>query len=389
MLCFLLAAPILGLPPTPRGPAKAVSAAPVFQAVGLFGDLVVMNATGLLSVATYLAPDNGSFGLAFFITGLARDPVSGQVYVLGNDFLDSYLGRVDFATGTVASVATIPGEVFTDLAMDGAGQLYGLTDNGSGTTPHALFRIDKATGAAALAKALDAHGGNSSDGQFGAIAWNPADQSLYYADLNNDSPHRHLFIDKLAPGTFAQSPVTTTTFNLSPYAMAFAAGRLWLSTNGFFYSADALNIGAGFTNEGFTSFPSPDGTLQFLASGMFPAVLPCVPGPTVACVANRFKVEVSYDATPANGAGPATVVLESGKSVKFSFFDPANIELILKVLDACSPPFNKWWVFGGGLTNVGVTIRVTDTTTGAMKTYTNPKGTLFKSFADTTAFGCP
>lgn len=59
------------------------------------------------------------------------------------------------------------------------------------------------------------------------------------------------------------------------------------------------------------------------------------------------------------------------------------------MLDACSPPFNKWWVFGGGLTNVGVLVTVTDTKTGAQKTYSNQKGTLFKSFADTAAFTCP
>jgi hypothetical protein len=83
------------------------------------------------------------------------------------------------------------------------------------------------------------------------------------------------------------------------------------------------------------------------------------------------------------------VVLESTQSVKFTFFDPGNIELILKVLDACVPPFNKWWVFGGGLTDVGVTITVTDSSTRAVKTYTSAKGKLFQTFADTSAFGCP
>jgi hypothetical protein len=86
--------------------------------------------------------------------------------------------------------------------------------------------------------------------------------------------------------------------------------------------------------------------------------------------------------------GPATVVLESVASVKFTFFDPTNIEMILKVLDACALN-HKWWVFAGGLTDVGVGIKVTDTTNGAFNTYSSAKGHLFQPFADTSAFNCP
>jgi hypothetical protein len=371
----------------PAVSAPATAAPPAFQAVGLFGDLAVISPARLLSIATLVQPDNG-FGLTSFVTGLARDPIHGTVFIVGTNFTDSYLARVDFATGAVATVGTIHGEIVVDIAADGAGVLYGLTDNASGTTRHALLRIDPATAVATTLKVLDAHGGTRDFQQFGALAWNPTDQSLYYADLNGDAP-RHLFVDKLAPATFAQSPVSTATFGVSPLAMAFANGKLWLSTNGAYYSLDTGAPGGAFTSEGFAVYPSPDGTFSYRASGMFPAATPCVPGPTVACLANRFKVEAAYDATPGNGAGPGNVVLESTQSVKFSFFDPANIEIILKVLDACVPPFNKWWVYAGGLTDVGVAITVTDTATGAVKTYTSAKGSLFKPFADTSAFACP
>ncbi|HEV8581771.1 MAG TPA: hypothetical protein VGX68_22105 [Thermoanaerobaculia bacterium] len=375
------------LSPLQRGSAaKASATLPAFQAIGLFGDLAVINPTRLLSVATQLQPDFG-FGTVSFLTGLARDPVSGKLFVVGTDFGDSFLGEVDFATGRVTTVGSISGEIVVDIAFDGAGVLYGLTDNADGATPHALLRINPGTAAATLLKVLDAHGGTRDFDQFGALAWNSADQSLYYADLDGGTP-RHLFIDKLASGSFAQTGVLTAGFGASPYAMAFANGRLWIMTNAFFYSADAVNFPAGLVNEGIPVFPTPDGEFQYVASGFVPAVLPCVPGPTVACLHNRFKIEVSYDAGGA-GAGPGNVVLESTQSVKFTFFDPANIEIILKVLYACVPAFNKWWVFGGGLTNVGVTVKVTDTATGAVKTYTNPKGRLFRTFADTGAFACP
>ena len=45
----------------------------------------------------------------------------------------------------------------------------------------------------------------------------------------------------------------------------------------------------------------------------------------------------------------------------------------------------KFWVFYGALSNVEYTIRVTDTETGQVKTYTNPNGT-FASVGDTDAF---
>ena len=69
----------------------------------------------------------------------------------------------------------------------------------------------------------------------------------------------------------------------------------------------------------------------------------------------------------------------------FSFFDEANIELVIKILDACGVNGN-FWVFVGGLTNVGVTITVTDTVTQEARTYTNPVGTAFQTITDTGAF---
>jgi hypothetical protein len=44
-----------------------------------------------------------------------------------------------------------------------------------------------------------------------------------------------------------------------------------------------------------------------------------------------------------------------------------------------------FWVFYGSLTNVEFTLTVTDTQTGAIKTYFNPQGQL-ASVADTSAF---
>ena len=46
---------------------------------------------------------------------------------------------------------------------------------------------------------------------------------------------------------------------------------------------------------------------------------------------------------------------------------------------------DHFWVFYGALSNVEFTIRVTDTATGAVRTYRNPSGT-FASRGDVEAF---
>ena len=63
--------------------------------------------------------------------------------------------------------------------------------------------------------------------------------------------------------------------------------------------------------------------------------------------------------------------------------------MVVKVLDACSFD-GHYWVFAAGLTDVAVTLTVTDTDTGASKIYRNPQRTAFLPIQDTSAFSdCP
>ena len=76
--------------------------------------------------------------------------------------------------------------------------------------------------------------------------------------------------------------------------------------------------------------------------------------------------------------------------VHFWIFNSANIEIVTKVLRGCSLPPPAYWVFAAGLTNVEVTLFVTDMHTGAVKSYLNPLGTAFQPVQDTGAFAtCP
>ena len=63
----------------------------------------------------------------------------------------------------------------------------------------------------------------------------------------------------------------------------------------------------------------------------------------------------------------------------------------VKVLDACdNQAFNSWWVFAAAATNVGYTLRVTDTQTGQTRTWGNPLGNDAAAIQDTNAFAtCP
>jgi len=115
----------------------------------------------------------------------------------------------------------------------------------------------------------------------------------------------------------------------------------------------------------------------------------CPANSTTLCLAdNRFAVEATYNAGPA-GAGTAQVGALTSDTGYLWFFNETNVEAVVKVINGCALG-GHYWFFAGGLTDVGVTIRVTDTTTHTQKVYRNPDHTIFEPIQDTSAFGtCP
>lgn len=72
----------------------------------------------------------------------------------------------------------------------------------------------------------------------------------------------------------------------------------------------------------------------------------------------------------------------------FWFFNAANWELMVKVLDGCGLN-DSFWVFAAATTNVELTLRVRDTHTGEVKMYFNSQGRAADALTDTGAFpGC-
>jgi hypothetical protein len=105
------------------------------------------------------------------------------------------------------------------------------------------------------------------------------------------------------------------------------------------------------------------------------------------CLASRFAVTTTWTTASDEGEGHALQLATDTGS--FWFFSPTNLEMMVKALDGC-PLNNKKWFFGGGLTNVKVVTTITDLSTGAQNTYTNPQGTAFRPLQDTGAFAtCP
>ena len=115
------------------------------------------------------------------------------------------------------------------------------------------------------------------------------------------------------------------------------------------------------------------------------AISPCLADEVTLCLNDgRFRVRVRW-ATVLGTSGQGMADPITGDTGTFWFFSAANIELVVKVLDACG--FNqRLWVFAGGLTNVFVEITVVDTATGASKTFINPQQTEFDPIQATDAF---
>jgi ELWxxDGT repeat protein len=115
------------------------------------------------------------------------------------------------------------------------------------------------------------------------------------------------------------------------------------------------------------------------------ALPPCVPSTRRLCLAaGRYQVEAFWRDFAAN-TGPGTAVGLTADTGYFWFFDPSNVEVILKVLDGTGLNGHRW-VFYGALSSVEYSLTVTDTQTGAARRYVNPPGAL-ASVGDTSAFG--
>jgi streptogramin lyase len=141
----------------------------------------------------------------------------------------------------------------------------------------------------------------------------------------------------------------------------------------------------------------PDGALWFTDSSTnaigritIPGAAdgPCLSDVHSLCLSGgRFRATATF--SNPHGSGAASAASLSNSSGFFTFDNPDSVELVVKVLDACSIG-SGFWVFAAGLTDQEVLLTVTDTATDEVRTYANPLGTKFVTVTDTAAFStCP
>lgn len=109
--------------------------------------------------------------------------------------------------------------------------------------------------------------------------------------------------------------------------------------------------------------------------------------PSVYLQGGRYRVSATYDSGSESGRALGKNLTD--ESATFTFFGDENVELVLKVIDACT--FNdRFWVFASGLTDVEVEILVEDLETRESRTYLSDGGAAFEPILDTGAFAtCP
>ena len=341
----------------------------------------------------------GDFGTSYL---LAVDPVTPTILYLVTNF---YHGG-DFAIGGL--------ERSNDGGLTWTGIGVGLAEIGNiavaPSQPSTLyaktapFPASDNGGLVGLTRSLDSGATwslrSTSLQEVSALVVDPANSSVVYALTS-------------APGVLksvdgGSTFVPANTGLTSPEAVSLCidplrSNRVYVATtNGVFWSADAgatwQPMNNGLPSSALTSMTgiAIDATGAFLhaatASGIFDyeiTGLPCAANSHTLCLNNgRFSVTATFQTTPEGPSTPATAVPLTADTGYFWFFDPANIELVVKVLTGC-PVNNDYWVFAGGLTDVGVELVVTDTVTGAVKMYSNPVGTPFQPIQDSSAFPCP
>jgi glucose/arabinose dehydrogenase len=172
------------------------------------------------------------------------------------------------------------------------------------------------------------------------------------------------------------------------------AGTLWAARQvGGAWQAEEL----GPTAQQLTSFGEElSGEIVLAASNSIyrltgpPPPSTCTPGPTTLCLqGGRFRATLNWRGAQGNPAAAHAEPLTADSGF-FRFNNPDNPEVFVKVLEACDPPFRRFWVFAAGLTNVEASLEVADTDSGQVRVYFNPLGRPFQPIQDTQAFAtCP
>ena len=120
---------------------------------------------------------------------------------------------------------------------------------------------------------------------------------------------------------------------------------------------------------------------------------PCVGDQRTLCLQDdRFQIRVRFEDPnkPELGFQDARKVDLTDRAGLFYFFNEQNVEMLIKVLNNCSGPTNRYWVFFSATTTLAFEVVVIDTEADELKRYTNPPQNAADPVADIGAFDtCP
>ena len=174
--------------------------------------------------------------------------------------------------------------------------------------------------------------------------------------------------------------------------------EVWASDGTLAGTIRVSDIGAGpqgadpewLTGVGSTLYFAADDALharELWAIDALGVAAPCSASASRLCLLNgRFEIEAFWSDF-AESSDAAVAVPLTDASGLFWFFDDAAIELAVKMVDACGVDgFDNFWVYATGLTNLDVTVAVTDTSTLERRIFHSELGEPFGPFADVARF---
>jgi hypothetical protein len=142
---------------------------------------------------------------------------------------------------------------------------------------------------------------------------------------------------------------------------------------------------ANLEGSGELSEDGDEATLQILDDDS--SLETCDADDTTLCFqGGRFHATVVWRAV--NGSsGDGRAVPMSDQAGVFWFFEQANAEMLVKLLDGCGVPgLEGFWFFVAATTDLDFTLKVTDTATGVSKEYSNMLGQTAAPVQDTLTF---
>jgi M6 family metalloprotease-like protein len=182
-------------------------------------------------------------------------------------------------------------------------------------------------------------------------------------------------------------PAWLVEHNSPPADQGCTEGAVWKVGDEFRDASGVVVKVAATAGDGF----------KIQVGGAAAATGPCSADATTLCIDrqsgdHRYQVRAKFSTSQAGGqSGDAQAVSLSSTGMDrgglFSFFAADNPELFVKIIDGCKVN-GKMWVFLSAGTNVGYSVTVKDTQTGASRQYTNPDLKAAAPVQDTAALSC-